>query len=42
MEAGALKYGLDVAEGRVESGKICRGLAERYIGLPEIDWKGGH
>ncbi len=32
MDAGAVKYGLEVVEGLVESGEFCRGLGERSLG----------
>ncbi len=32
MRVGAVKYGLEVREGLVESGEFCRGLVEEDLG----------
>jgi hypothetical protein len=39
MEAGDVKYGLEVAEGLVESGEFCSGLGEEE--LDEVGKEGG-
>jgi hypothetical protein len=36
MRAGAVKYGLDVGEGLVESREFCRGLVEGDAGQAQF------